>query len=70
MANDIKKMNTTGGSGRRKLLSFNYMVSLPHMGRGRSRRRVMEFVNLIKIWKMTWNSNNSLIDIWYIRRPC
>ncbi|KAL2337701.1 hypothetical protein Fmac_012147 [Flemingia macrophylla] len=46
VASELKKMNKRGG--RRKFLAFNCMVDLPHMGRGRSRRHVMEFLDLIK----------------------
>ncbi|KAK7390327.1 hypothetical protein VNO78_25630 [Psophocarpus tetragonolobus] len=46
VVNELKKMNKRGG--RREFLAFNCMVDLPHMGRGRSRSHVMEFLNLIK----------------------
>lgn len=41
VANDIKKMNKRGASGRGKFSSFNCVASLPRMGR-RSRRHAIE----------------------------
>nr|KYP46089.1 Nodulation-signaling pathway 2 protein [Cajanus cajan] len=46
VVSELKKMNKRGG--RREFLAFNCMVDLPHMGRGRSRKHVMEFLDLIK----------------------
>ncbi|KAK7287215.1 hypothetical protein RIF29_00351 [Crotalaria pallida] len=43
---EIKKMNKRGG--RKEFLAFNCMVGLPHMGRVRSRREVMEFLRVAK----------------------
>ncbi|KAI9077800.1 hypothetical protein K1719_040286 [Acacia pycnantha] len=44
----LKKLNKRGGNVKRDFLIFNCMVGLAHMGRGRSRRSVMEFLNLGK----------------------
>ncbi|XP_027337249.1 nodulation-signaling pathway 2 protein-like [Abrus precatorius] len=46
LGSELKRMNKR--SGRGEFLAFNCMVGFPHMGRGRSRRLVMEFLNLIK----------------------
>ncbi|KAK9289848.1 hypothetical protein L1049_008008 [Liquidambar formosana] len=43
---ETKKMKKRGG--RREWYAFNCMVGLPHMGRGRSRRHVMEFLRVAK----------------------
>ncbi|KAL1331089.1 hypothetical protein HN51_048340 [Arachis hypogaea] len=42
---EIKKVNKRGG--KKEFFAFNCMVGLPHMGREKSRKRVMEFLNLI-----------------------
>ena len=43
----VSELKTKRG-GRREWLVFNCMVGLPHMGRGRSRSLVMEFLRLAK----------------------
>ncbi|XP_028764541.1 nodulation-signaling pathway 2 protein-like [Neltuma alba] len=48
LVTELKKLNKRGGSARRDFLIFNCMVGLPHMGRGRSRRSVTEYLNLGK----------------------
>ncbi|KAK7349774.1 hypothetical protein VNO77_07426 [Canavalia gladiata] len=49
VVSELKKMDKR--DGRREFFAFNCMVDLPHMGRGRSRRHVMKFLNLIKTCK-------------------
>ncbi|KAJ7950025.1 nodulation-signaling pathway 2 protein-like [Quillaja saponaria] len=44
LVTELKKMKKRGGE--REYFVFNCMVGLPHMGRGRGRRHVMEFLNL------------------------
>lgn len=48
LVSKLKKLKKRGGNVKRDFLVFNCMVGLPHMGRGRSRRSVMEFLNLAK----------------------
>ncbi|KAK4253345.1 hypothetical protein QN277_010666 [Acacia crassicarpa] len=57
LVTELKKLNKRGGNLKRDFLIFNCMVGLAHMGRGRSRRSVMEFLNLGKnmINKNTFN---------------
>ncbi|KAE8099134.1 hypothetical protein FH972_017138 [Carpinus fangiana] len=45
LVSEMKKMKKRGGR-RSEWLVFNSMVGLPHMGRGRSRRLVMEFLRV------------------------
>jgi hypothetical protein len=47
LVSEMKKMKKRGGR-RSEWLVFNSMVGLPHMGRGRSRRLVMEFLRVAK----------------------
>ncbi|KAF7845284.1 nodulation-signaling pathway 2 protein-like [Senna tora] len=57
LVTELKKQNKRGGSMmKRDFLVFNCMVGLLHMGRGRSRRCVNEFLNLAK--NMINNCNN------------
>ncbi|MED6139901.1 hypothetical protein PIB30_088316 [Stylosanthes scabra] len=44
---EIKKVNKRGG--KKEFFAFNCMVGLPHMGREKSRKHVMEFLNLIHL---------------------
>jgi len=46
LVSEMKKMKKRGG--RREWLVFNCMVGLPHMGRGRSRKLVMQFLRVAK----------------------
>lgn len=46
LVSEIKKMKKRGG--RREWLAFNCMVRLPHMGRRRSRRKVMNFLRVAR----------------------
>ncbi|KAK9920365.1 hypothetical protein M0R45_028920 [Rubus argutus] len=55
LVGEMKKTNKRGGG--REFLTFNCMVSLPHMRRRRSRRHVMEFLRLAK--ELLANSGNS-----------
>ncbi|KAK7339932.1 hypothetical protein VNO77_20619 [Canavalia gladiata] len=43
---EIKKMNKRGGG--RVFLAFNCMMGLPHMGKVRSRKHALEFLNVAK----------------------
>jgi hypothetical protein len=47
LVSEMKKMKKRGGR-RSEWLVFNSVVGLPHMGRGRSRRLVMEFLRVAK----------------------
>ncbi|KAK9291044.1 hypothetical protein L1049_009228 [Liquidambar formosana] len=46
LVSETKKTKKRGGRG--EWLAFNCMVGLPHMGKGRSRRHVMEFLRVAK----------------------
>ncbi len=46
LVSEIKKMKKR--DGRREWFAFNSMVGLPHMGRGRSRKHVMDFLREAK----------------------
>ncbi|KAK6245114.1 hypothetical protein QUC31_011523 [Theobroma cacao] len=46
LANELKKMKKRGGG--REWLAFNCMVGLPHMGKGKSRKFVNQFLNVAK----------------------
>ncbi|XP_031271896.1 nodulation-signaling pathway 2 protein-like [Pistacia vera] len=46
----VSEMKTRRSSRRNEWLAFNCMVGLPHMGRLRSNKHVMEFLNVAKDW--------------------
>ncbi|XWS43881.1 hypothetical protein CRYUN_Cryun16bG0142400 [Craigia yunnanensis] len=46
LVNELKKMKKRGGT--REWLAFNCMVGLPHMGKGKSKKIVNEFLNVAK----------------------
>lgn len=47
LVTEVKKMKKNSG-GKREWLAFNCMHGLPHMGRRRSKRHVMQFLNMAK----------------------
>ncbi|KAA8517454.1 hypothetical protein F0562_017747 [Nyssa sinensis] len=58
LVSEIKKTKKRGG--KREWLAFNCMVGLPHMGRGRSRSHVMEFLR-VAMELITNSATNGII---------
>ncbi|KAJ8898922.1 hypothetical protein K2173_008415 [Erythroxylum novogranatense] len=48
LVSEMRKGRRRGGGSAREWLVFNCMWALPHMGRMRSRRKVMEFLSMAK----------------------
>ncbi|XP_054784724.1 protein NODULATION SIGNALING PATHWAY 2-like [Prosopis cineraria] len=65
LVTELKKLNKRGrnGNGKRNFVAFNCMVGLPHMGRVRSRRQVLEFLRVAKDFIKRSSSNRGIITL-------
>ncbi|KAL7248618.1 hypothetical protein ACSBR2_003372 [Camellia fascicularis] len=61
LTSEIKKIKKRGGG--REWLTFNCMAKIPHMGRGRSRSHVMEFLRVAKKLLTYSATNKGIITI-------
>ncbi|XP_028760953.1 nodulation-signaling pathway 2 protein-like [Neltuma alba] len=63
LVTELKKLNKRSGhgNGKRNFVAFNCMAGLPHMGRVRSRRHVLEFLQVAKDFIKSSTPNRGII---------